>query len=405
MRRRPKLPLGAVHRGHRVKRRRGPWWRRPVLLLLSAVFAGAAGWYLLRGRSGDLPSPATLVPIPAADTEAGPAEASVDPLDTAAEAGDLIPISEPVPTEIEAPSAPPPSPVFAPGEKNFRPRPPRDVFEAQIALTRDGLSPGAIDGAWGRITRNAVIAFQRKHGLRVTAQLDTKTRDALLMVESPLTTYEITAEDFVRLRPLPKGWVERAALDRLDYSSILELVAEKHWTHPNQIKRLNPDIDWDKVTTGTRVIVPRVFRRKPATQPALIVIHLAEKTLQLYDANSRLLAHFPCSIARRVEKRPVGELAVEEAARDPNYTFDPENFPDSAEAQRIGRKLVLPPGPNNPVGVAWIGLNLPGYGIHGTPEPERVGRPESSGCFRLTNWDARFLVDLVYVGMRVQVEP
>jgi lipoprotein-anchoring transpeptidase ErfK/SrfK len=90
---------------------------------------------------------------------------------------------------------------------------------------------------------------------------------------------------------------------------------------------------------------------------------------------------------------------------NPNYTFDPDNFPESAEGKTLGRKLILPPGPNNPVGRAWIGLDRPGYGIHGTPEPENVGRTESHGCFRLANWDAVTLLKLAVVGMIVTVEP
>ena len=120
---------------------------------------------------------------------------------------------------------------------------------------------------------------------------------------------------------------------------------------------------------------------------------------------TNLLAHFPCSIAARVEKRPVGELHVIVIAPNPNYTFDPELFPESAEARQLNQKLVLPPGPNNPVGVAWIGLDKPGYGIHGTPNPEQVGRTESHGCFRLANWDAEYLSHFVWVGMPVFVEP
>jgi lipoprotein-anchoring transpeptidase ErfK/SrfK len=98
-------------------------------------------------------------------------------------------------------------------------------------------------------------------------------------------------------------------------------------------------------------------------------------------------------------------LRVTVVIPDPNYTFDPELFPESTEGQSLGRKLLIPPGPNNPVGVVWIGLNLPGYGIHGTPEPENVGRTESHGCFRLANWDAWTLAGLVKVGLPVIVEP
>jgi lipoprotein-anchoring transpeptidase ErfK/SrfK len=187
---------------------------------------------------------------------------------------------------------------------------------------------------------------------------------------------------------------------------VLELVAEKSWTNPASIRRLNPQIaDWEKIQPGTVLAMPRVFRAQPSTRPMRILIQLSAKTMQLYDGESRLLAHFPCSIARRVEKRPVGRIEAVTSAPNPNYTFNPANFPDSEEAQRIGRKLILQPGPNNPVGVAWISLSLPGYGIHGSPEPEKIGRTESAGCFRLSNWNADYLLPLVYPGLAIDVEP
>ena len=111
------------------------------------------------------------------------------------------------------------------------------------------------------------------------------------------------------------------------------------------------------------------------------------------------------SIAERVEKRPVGDLQVEVVVKSPNYTFNPELFPESAEAKTLKTRLVLPPGPNNPVGTAWIGLNRSGYGIHGTPKPEDVGITESHGCFRLANWNAEYLRQMVSVGIPVSVEP
>lgn len=291
-------------------------------------------------------------------------------------------------------------------ETDFRPRIPRDVFEAQIAMSRDGICSGSIDGAWGQQTQNAVIAYQQKHGLRVTAQLDNATRERLQLQEPPLMTYTIQAGDFARLRPLPKGWLARSEIDRLDYSTILELVAEKHAANPNKIRQLNPHVvNWDAVNAGTVVAVPNVTRPALPRPVALIVIHLTNKTLQAFDSDSRLLLHFPCSIARRVEKRPVGRLEVQVTAENPNYTFNPDTFPDSEEAQRLGRKLILQPGPNNPVGLAWIDLNLDGYGIHGSPDPEMVGRTESSGCFRLANWNATYLLRYAFPGLPVQVEP
>jgi hypothetical protein len=79
-------------------------------------------------------------------------------------------------------------------------------------------------------------------------------------------------------------------------------------------------------------------------------------------------------------------------------------FPESPESRTVGRKLRIPPGPNNPVGVAWIGLNRTGYGIHGTPKPEEVGRTESHGCFRLANWNAELLRRMAWPGLPVRVE-
>ena len=134
-------------------------------------------------------------------------------------------------------------------------------------------------------------------------------------------------------------------------------------------------------------------------------VNLTQKWIRAFDANGRLLGHFPCSIGKIAEKRPVGELSVAVAVKDPNYTFNPEVFPESEEGRKLGRKLVVPPGPNNPVGVAWVGLDRTGYGIHGTPDPEKVGRTESHGCFRLANWDARQLLRFAWVGLPVVVDP
>jgi lipoprotein-anchoring transpeptidase ErfK/SrfK len=171
------------------------------------------------------------------------------------------------------------------------------------------------------------------------------------------------------------------------------------------IRRLNPGVNWTNLTPGTVLRMPAVAYPALVEKAAFAAIHLAEKYLEVFDAQTNLMAHFPCSIAANVEKRPVGELHVVVVAPDPNYTFDPELFPESPEAQQLKVKLILQPGPNNPVGVAWIGLDKTGYGIHGTPVPEQVGRTESHGCFRLANWDAEYLEHLVWTGMPVRVEP
>jgi lipoprotein-anchoring transpeptidase ErfK/SrfK len=192
----------------------------------------------------------------------------------------------------------------------------------------------------------------------------------------------------------------------LEYETALELVAERTHASTALVKRLNPTINWEQpLMAGAVVTVPAVLKVDIKGAATRLHLRLAEHVLQVRDAEDRVIAHFPVSIARRVEKRPLGELRVIVVISKPDYTFDPEVFPESAEAQELGRKLILPPGPNNPVGVAWIGLDRPGYGIHGTPKPEQVGRTESHGCFRLANWDAQTLLKLAWVGLPVMVEP
>jgi lipoprotein-anchoring transpeptidase ErfK/SrfK len=285
------------------------------------------------------------------------------------------------------------------------PRPVRGALEAQIALARHAISPGTIDGAIGSQTRAAVATFQRLQGLLPTRALDTNTESVLKLDEPSLTDYVVTTNDLARLQPLGKSWLTKSQQSALEYETILELVAEKGHAYQSLVEKLNPDVDWTKVTAGTVLKIPDVEYPEAADKAAFVIIHLSDKFLEAFGTESNLMAHFPCSIAAKVEKRPVGELHVAVIAPNPNYTFDPAIFTDSPEAQAIGHKLVLPPGPNNPVGVAWIGLDRPGYGMHGTPSPEQIGRTESHGCFRLANWDAEYLVKLVWVGMPVYVVP
>ena len=287
----------------------------------------------------------------------------------------------------------------------FVPRPATDLFEAQIVLAREGISAGSLDGVAGSQTRAALMAFQRRERLPQSGILDTATRARLILSEPPLAIYTVTEDDASRLSPVSSTWEGKSEQQRLDYETILELVAEKAQSHPNLIRRLNPEVDWTRVAVGTRLRIPALSGPSGHSQAGFIRISLAHKTLEVFDSATNLLAHFPCSIARQVEKRPVGQLHVAVVARNPNYTFNPELFPESAEARELDRKLILPPGPNNPVGVAWIGLDRPGYGIHGTPNPEQVGRTESHGCFRLANWNADYLARVVTPGLAVYVEP
>ena len=296
----------------------------------------------------------------------------------------------------------PPAPAPIPPDSARRTH---DILEMQVVLARQGISCGSLDGVIGSQTCAALRAFQRKMSLPETGALDTNTRPALLMDAPALISYTVTSNDLARLQPLSKTWLGKSQQSALEFETALELVAEQSHAHPNLIKRLNPGVDSTNVLAGTTLTVPDAKYPEPQGKAAFVVISLADKTLEAFDENTNLLAHFPCSIAKRVEKRPAGELHVIAVAPNPNYTFDPEVFPEVPEARELARKLIIAPGPNNPVGTVWISLDLTGYGIHGTPRPEDVGRTESHGCFRLANWNAEYLLKLVWIGMPVRIEP
>ena len=384
----------------------GPDWTSGLFALLCLGLVGVLGW--MWWHSAHVVKPPSA-PVKHTNAVAfRPPAASVPPR-LVVPAPPLLPTNLPriaptnviwvAPTNIAKP-APRPEP-----EPPASARPAQNVFEAQLAMAREGISAGSIDGGLGSQTRAALSAYQRKHGLVPTGVLDGDTKALMLLARPLYTTYTVTSEDLARLAPLPKTWLGKAEQLRLDYETILELVAEKSFSHPRLIQNLNPDVAWSNVTAGAKLKVPRTEYPPPRAKAAMVKISLSNKALEAFDSSSNLLVHFPCSIGKLAEKRPVGELHVAVLAPNPNYTFNPEVFPESEEGRRIGHRLVIPPGPNNPVGTAWVGLDRPGYGIHGTPSPELVGRTESHGCFRLANWNAEYLLRLLAVGTTVVVEP
>lgn len=279
------------------------------------------------------------------------------------------------------------------------------LFAIQTRLDRGHWSPGGIDGRWGSKSEKALAAWQKNNGKPATGKIDDAARGTLGDTNGVMTAYAVSAADHAALAPYPSSWLERSKQERMGYASIEELVAEKFHLFRATLRRLNPDAAWPNPPAGTVLAVPDVSS-KPLPPLSKIEIRLGQKTLRAYGENGKLVAHFPCSIAADKAKRPAGEtLRVVLWAENPDYTFDPELFPEVPEAAAIGKKLRIPPGPNNPVGLAWIGLDRPGYGIHGTPAPEDVSKTESHGCFRLTNWDALKLVRAVRAGLPVVVLP
>ena len=317
------------------------------------------------------------------------------------------------PATPNPPSPPPPrTPKSEPRNPKSAPSlSPAAIRAIQIRLDRALFSPGGIDGRWGRKTSLALADWQTANNLPPTGQPDPETL-RLLRADNPAdpdlyTSRTITAADHAALRPFPDSWLDRSKLDTLAFSTIQEAIAEEFHLFQTALPELNPSIGpcgaWPNPAPGTTLVVPNVRRSRPPPA-ARLEISLSEKAVRLYDASDRLRARFPCSIAADKTKRPAGQtLHVTRCADHPEYTFRPELYADDPNAAGITHNLRIPPGPNNPVGLAWIGLDLPGYGIHGTPVPEKISHTESHGCFRLTNWDAQTLLLSVSPSLPVRI--
>jgi lipoprotein-anchoring transpeptidase ErfK/SrfK len=273
----------------------------------------------------------------------------------------------------------------------------------QVALERIHFSCGFIDGDQGMRTQRMLRAYQASHALPVTGVLDQATRDAIGEPGEPFLSYVVTADDVASIMPKPPTWRAKSQVARLGYNTIWELLAEKFHCTRAYLKGLNPGVS--QPVAGTEMIGPKVYPAAPIPKAASLRIILSETSIEALDAGGKVIAFFPCSIAKDKNKRPHGILTVKVVDPHPDYTFDPALFPDVSKAEGLTKKMVLPPGPRNPVGTTWVGLSLPGYGIHGTPEPEMISATQSHGCFRLANWNAEKVLKMVKVGTPVDVEP
>lgn len=269
----------------------------------------------------------------------------------------------------------------------------------QIALERAGFSPGLVDGKIGAKTALATREFQKSRGLPVTGRLDEATVAALNPPTVLTGTYVISDADQQAVTGTPKDWNEKAAMRYLGYASLVEVVGERFHTSRKCLEALNPGVSFDRIKVGDQLTVPAVEEPGELGRVARLEINLDEKAIRAFDKGEHEIALFHCSIAKDVEKRPTGNARVVVVTPNPAYTFDPKMWPD---VTNVSRKLLIPPGPRNPVGMCWVGLSLPGYGIHGTPNPEMIGKTGSHGCFRLTNWDAVRLGRITVAGVPVK---
>ena len=268
----------------------------------------------------------------------------------------------------------------------------------QIALDRAGFSPGIIDGKVGPKAATAVRMFQASRGLIANGAFDEPTAQALGVDPGlAIGTYTIAEADPAQIGPVPTDWNEKARLPRLPYPSLEELVAEKFHCSRALLAALNPGRSLAALKPGEGLRVPAA-QEGPIAQGVRIEINLTDKQVHVIGSDGRPVGLFHCSVAKDKDKLPQGSASVAVIVENPSYRFDPAKWP---EVRNVHEKLLIPPGPRNPVGLCWIGLSLPGYGMHGTPTPEMIGKTGSHGCFRLANWDAVRLGKMVRPGTPV----
>lgn len=289
------------------------------------------------------------------------------------------------------------------------------TLAVQICLDQAGFSCNTIDGQWGRKSQRALEAYCRSRRAPVPPTPESAYDSLFANASNMFTLATVSQADISSLVKMPKSPAAKSRLQAMGYESILEMFAERGHTSRRAMERMNPGVDWEHVSPGLKLVIPsfpaideelsvwpkdrRGAPRRP--EAALVRISLSRFEVSAYDASGRILALFPCSIARSKAKLPqAGTLRITETIARPNYTYTPDNPSPGGKT----RRYILPAGPRCPVGVAWLGLNLPGYGIHGTPLPESIGNAESHGCFRLSNWNAARLYGLCKPGTRVIIE-
>ena len=295
------------------------------------------------------------------------------------------------------------------------------ITKAEVLLDRLHFSPGQVDGKNGENFRKALAAFQLKQKLNPTGNIDTDTWNALAADPSApvLKGYTIAEEDIAGPfeRQISRSLEQMAKLHGLTYKTPIEELSEKFHMSESLLRTLNPGADFARAGTTITVadVQPMALHHTPHTIEVVrptreqnddegadtIVVNKPAREVRAYTKGGKLLGVYPATIGSEQKPAPSGMFKVRRIAWNPDYHYDP-TF--GWKNVRTKQKLTIAPGPNNPVGLVWIDLTAPSYGIHGTPEPDTIGKTGSHGCIRLTNWDAVNLAAMAHPGTLVKFE-
>ncbi|MEX6506007.1 L,D-transpeptidase family protein [Jiella sp. M17.18] len=266
------------------------------------------------------------------------------------------------------------------------------LIRLQVLLDRADASPGVIDGFLGENTRKAIRAYEAMRKLPVDGKPNADLWNVLVVDQGKaMKTYTITKDDVSGryVQDIPSDYAKLAEMKWLGYRGPAEKLAEKFHMDEDLLKALNPQTDFSHA--GDAILVADTGA-PPSTKVMRITVDKEKGELTVFDGAGNIVMSAPATIGSQDTPSPSGKVTVVAVAQDPTYEYDPhKNFTQGDNHH----DLTIPPGPNGPVGLVWIALSKPTYGIHGTPNPSLIDKDASHGCVRLTNWDAEALSKLV----------